>query len=390
MIIPDRCVLVLRAIVVVLSLPLMLAAGSGQVLASDARQRLSTVASWHYQLQNIDVAALSKSDADLLVVDHAHSPPDGPQVPLTKAEVDSLKTRPDRRRRIVLAYMSIGEAEDYRYYWRPEFTVARPAWYEAPSRQWPDNHHVHYWMDDWKDIIFRGPGSYLSRIQDAGFDGVYLDRVDAYERLSKLQPAAKAEMMRLVGDVAAAARLRDPHFIVFVQNAEDLLDNADYRAIIDGLAKEDFAYGVEGDGRRNASDLVQWSGEQLRRLTADGKPVLVVEYLTDPKKQSVALADISRDQFVPLFARRALDGPTVGASTLLAQAAVTGPKTAGAAKRAGKSDRLTLAAADRKSDGQRQRRSAGCIEKQLRTTRCKDALRTASAAPPARITTARR
>ena len=39
-----------------------------------------------------------------------------------------------------------------------------------------------YWQPEWKDIIYGNDDSYLKKILDAGFDGVYLDIIDAYER----------------------------------------------------------------------------------------------------------------------------------------------------------------------------------------------------------------
>ena len=280
--------------------------------ASDMQQRLGTVTSWHYQLQNIDVAALSQLDVDLIVIDYARSSPEvAPPVELTREEVELLRKRPDGGRRIVLAYLSIGEAEEYRFYWKAEFAKVRPAWHAARNNRWPDNHRVRFWMDAWKEIIVRRTGSYLDRIQDAGFDGVYLDRIDVYASLAREQPDARPEMIALIREIADKARHRQPDFLIIAQNAEELLEDASYRAMIDGLAKEDYVYGIMGDGRPNAAEVLQWSAEKLRLMKADGKPVLVVEYLSDPLKQSNARAEIEREQFIHLFARRALDGPAL-------------------------------------------------------------------------------
>jgi len=40
---------------------------------------------------------------------------------------------------------------------------------------------VKYWDKEWQQIIYGTPGAYLDRILKAGFDGVYLDLVDAFE-----------------------------------------------------------------------------------------------------------------------------------------------------------------------------------------------------------------
>jgi cysteinyl-tRNA synthetase len=38
-----------------------------------------------------------------------------------------------------------------------------------------------YWTKPWRDILFGTEEAYLDQILAAGFDGVYLDVIDAYE-----------------------------------------------------------------------------------------------------------------------------------------------------------------------------------------------------------------
>jgi len=102
-------------------------------------------------------------------------------VSLSHNDVSSLKVKEDGGRRLVIAYMSIGEAEDYRYYWKPEWKADPPTWLEAENPNWEGNYEVRYWDPDWQRIIYGNDDSYLKRIIDAGFDGVYLDIIDAFE-----------------------------------------------------------------------------------------------------------------------------------------------------------------------------------------------------------------
>ncbi|MBD3240455.1 MAG: hypothetical protein GF331_07705 [Chitinivibrionales bacterium] len=100
---------------------------------------------------------------------------------LTAAEVSRLKTKPGGGQRLVIAYMSIGEAEDYRFYWQDEWYENHPSWMAGENPSWPGNYKVRYWDESWQGIIFGQPDSYLDRILAAGFDGVYLDIIDAFE-----------------------------------------------------------------------------------------------------------------------------------------------------------------------------------------------------------------
>lgn len=121
---------------------------------------------------------LAATPYDLLLIDLFF---DDPTAPLTPWEVAQLQQKPDGTRRLVIAYMSIGEAETYRYYWRSEWENNPPYWMEAENTNWSDNYKVRYWEQEWKDILIGNKDSYLRKITDAGFDGVYLDLIDAYE-----------------------------------------------------------------------------------------------------------------------------------------------------------------------------------------------------------------
>ncbi len=143
----------------------------------DIRNFLYIINPGRYEKKEDFLAALQKTDFDLLVIDAFF---DGSE-PLTASEVYSLKNRANGGRRLVIAYMSIGEAENYRYYWNPDWVENPPEWLEAENPQWPGNYKVRYWFDEWKHIIYGNNESYTKIILDAGFDGVYLDVVDGYE-----------------------------------------------------------------------------------------------------------------------------------------------------------------------------------------------------------------
>ena len=126
------------------------------------------------------VAALRGAPHDLLLIDAFV---DGDA--LSADEVASLRTKPGGGRRLVVAYMSIGEAENYRYYWQSAWNRSRPGFVVAENADFAGNFVVRYWEDAWQEIIL-GAGGYLERIVAAGFDGVYLDIIDAFEYFESL------------------------------------------------------------------------------------------------------------------------------------------------------------------------------------------------------------
>ncbi len=99
----------------------------------------------------------------------------------TGNEITALKQKANGGTRLVICYMSIGEAEDYRYYWQSSWNSNKPAWLDVENPDWAGNYKVLYWEQDWKNVIYGNDTSYLKKILNAGFDGVYLDIIDAFE-----------------------------------------------------------------------------------------------------------------------------------------------------------------------------------------------------------------
>jgi cysteinyl-tRNA synthetase len=114
---------------------------------------------------------------DLLIIDLFA----GSGEQLTSTDIAGLTTKSNGGQRLVIAYMSIGEAEDYRYYWLDDWSTQPPSWLSEENPEWPGNYKVEYWDEEWQSVIFGNDSSYIKRIIDAGFDGVYLDIIDAFE-----------------------------------------------------------------------------------------------------------------------------------------------------------------------------------------------------------------
>lgn len=100
------------------------------------------------------------------------------EAPFTADDVERLRQKKNGGKRMVVCYMSIGEAEDYRFYWQKGWKRGNPEFLDYENPDWKGNFKVKYWNSDWQDIILK---QYLPKIIDAGFDGVYLDIIDAFE-----------------------------------------------------------------------------------------------------------------------------------------------------------------------------------------------------------------
>ena len=66
------------------------------------------------------------------------------------------------------------------YYWRKPWTINDPSWLKKKYDGYENEVWVEYWNQEWQDIIYGNDDSYTRKVIDAGFDGVYLDNVEAY------------------------------------------------------------------------------------------------------------------------------------------------------------------------------------------------------------------
>lgn len=130
------------------------------------------------------IDALKETNYDVLILDLFFE-----KFQFTASEINQLKTKANGGKRLVLCYMSIGEAEDYRYYWDSDWNKKRnqPDWIYKENKDWRGNYKVFYWAPEWRSIIYQSKDSYLNRILDAGFDGTYLDVIDAFEYFNEIK-----------------------------------------------------------------------------------------------------------------------------------------------------------------------------------------------------------
>lgn len=272
----------LRRAVSALSAGLFLCAS----LAAHADQRtdvLNNVHTWAYQLKDISpekIEVIQKSPFDMVIIDSSMFP-DEKEIRLSREQVASMKTKPDGSRRVVIAYFSAGEAENFRYYWDPAWNKQWPKWVLKPSKEWKGDYTVRYWFPEWQKIVFGSPDALIDRIMDAGFDGVMVDRTDAYYYFGDTEEHRRY-MVGFVKKMADYMHARDPAFVVIAQNAEELLEHEDYFNSIDAVLKEDLVYGIRHNEKRNSDEEVAYSSQLLDAAKSKGKHIFTVEYLKRP------------------------------------------------------------------------------------------------------------
>lgn len=236
--------------------------------------------------------------------------------PWERADLEAIRS--GRAGRKVVAYLSIGEAEDYRAYWHPEWgshgqlSPAAPAWLGRENPEWHGNYRVQYWHADWQQLILAA----VDKAMAVGFDGVYLDIVDGFEtfeaqggeyRDNRLNPETKQsyrrDMVDWVKAIAARARARNPAALVIPQNGSQLVAFPDYLDVISAIGIEDlFTDGNQLQPGEHTNEVLH----HLRALGAAQKPALVIEYPKKAARQALSKKRAAENGLVWLVTDREL------------------------------------------------------------------------------------
>lgn len=306
---------------------------------------LSKVRSWAYQIQQLDetgaVDALAASPYDLLVVEPSRTNRQESRFD-TRGMVEQLKAAPASdgiHRKLVIAYLSIGEAEDWRWYWTwsknwKKGSLRPPDWpafiADRDPDGWAGNYPVAYWDPDWKDIVLHGKKhpatgdrnfvSVMDEVLLDGFDGIYLDWVEAWENESVVAAARKEgrnaakEMVTLIREMREMGLKKNRDFVVIQQNAASLAEKEpDLFKVVDAIAQEDVWYLGEADtpwgnpkgyDKAQEVDLTKSFIEELKTYQKAGKPVFTIDYTV--KHAPAVYAKARGLGFIPYCSRTSL------------------------------------------------------------------------------------
>jgi cysteinyl-tRNA synthetase len=264
------------------------------------------------QTKQAAVAKLKESGRDWIVLDAAFAS----DTPWEQADLDAIRSGKAGRK--VVAYLSIGEAEDYRPYWQSEWvsngkrTAAAPVWLGIENPEWKGNYQVKYWNAEWQKLMLAAIDDTMAR----GFDGVYLDIVDGFQTYEqgdddylddRMNPETKQtyrrDMVDWVKAIAARAHAKNPAALVIPQNGSQLAAHKDFVEVISAQGIEDLF--TNGKKLQPASHTDEILGH-LKTLASAKKPVLVIEYPKTPEGQALSKKLAQKNGLVWLVTDRQL------------------------------------------------------------------------------------
>ena len=267
------------------------------------------------------VQELTRSDRDLIVIDATY---DGTKR-WTKRELDAI--REGKAGRMVVCYLSVGEAEDYRTYWQAQWDadkdgvpdVNAPEFLNAENPDWEGNYKVKYWDPQWQEIILQE----VQLIIAQGFDGVYLDIIDAFEFFEydarsddwiddRANPETgntyREDMVQWVSKIRNALKHGGESRWLIPQNGEALVESKGYLGLIDAIGAED----IFTNGKRpQKKSEVSYRLSFLSKAMDANKPVFVIEYARNQRAKAAAVDGAKAAGFSLLLTDRPLK--TLGA-----------------------------------------------------------------------------
>jgi cysteinyl-tRNA synthetase len=274
------------------------------------RQSLKKIKTWAYQMQGINISQIaSDTTFQLIVIDYSSDGTD--ENKFTPQEIAKIKSSGKK----IISYISIGEAENYRFYWDNSWISTPPSCLGPINSGWPGNYKVKFWLPNWQKVIF----AYTDTIIKQGFDGIYMDLIDSYYYWmveNPQQPFADTLMIQFVKNIRhhVDSVTGNTNFILIPQNAEEIANSmnvsvaqkAAYFNAVNAIGVEDvFYYGAKNEN--NAFNPDTFRINQLMQWQANNKQVFSIDYLTQPSLINQYAVGAHSYNFVPYACVRELD-----------------------------------------------------------------------------------
>ncbi len=198
----------------------------------------------------------------------------------------------ENRRARLIAYVSVGELEPHRKY----FKDASKEWFIGENRAWGTT-IVDLRKQAYKRFLLE---RVIKPAMEQGFDGVFLDTLDSYRLALKEDEWAEYEKAEL--ELIEEIRRSFPSKLIVINRGFELLDSVHH--IVDALLVEGLFHGIDTENmvyREVPEEERRWLLERLEKAKRYGLPVIVLDYLEPSRRELAreAAKRIARLGFIP-------------------------------------------------------------------------------------------
>ncbi|MBI4196894.1 MAG: endo alpha-1,4 polygalactosaminidase [Deltaproteobacteria bacterium] len=162
-----------------------------------------------------DFSGVNWRTIDLAIVDPSH---------FTPSEISSSRTK-------FFAYLSIGEAEEYRDYWP---LVRDQPFLIEKNPEWPGSHRVDIRSADWQNLLLT---QLIPSFVRQGYHGLFLDTVDTASYLESLNPEKFSGSREALVQWIRTVHRQFPDLLLIPNNGLEFLKQ--YGDVIYGVGVED-------------------------------------------------------------------------------------------------------------------------------------------------------